>query len=311
MRGHATLHLGSIPSPAACFRRRTPGLSSPMLTLEYLEPRCLLSRLPPSLFAFDYSRDTSGLFANTQRRQAVELAGIALSARVRPHLEAIVPDATHHWTGYAANPSTGERMLLEDLTVLADKIVVYVGARDMHDAALASETPAPAVSLTEGDLDWQQTVHFRGAKSVVGTPSFHPDPYGPWGGTLAFSTTVAWDDGASVSTPSRTPAGYLPGTGPSLDLFGTAEHELGHLLGFGTAPSWAFQTAGNAFTGPHAEAVYGGPVPVDPGGAHWVAGTQYQGQHACMDFESWQGRRFTELDYAALVDMGWNVTGVP
>jgi hypothetical protein len=53
MRGHATLNLGSIPSPATYFRRRTPGLSSPMLILEQLEPRCLLSRLPPSLFAFD------------------------------------------------------------------------------------------------------------------------------------------------------------------------------------------------------------------------------------------------------------------
>jgi hypothetical protein len=257
-----------------------------------------------------YSRDTSGLFADAQRRQAVELAGIALSARVRPHLEAIVPDATHRWTGYAADPSTGERMLLEDLTVPANKIVVYVGARDMHDAALASETPASATVEGEGDVAWLHLVDYRGAKPVVGIPSYHPDPYGPWGGTLAFSTTVAWDDGASVSTPSRTPAGYLPGTEPNLDLFGTAEHELGHLLGFGTAPAWAFQTVGNTFTGARTEAVYGGPVPADPGGAHWAAGTLSEGQHAAMDFESWQGRRFTALDYAALADMGWTVTGM-
>lgn len=281
------------------------------LHLEELESRMVPARLPPSLFTFDYSFDKTG-FYTPQRQQVVYMAGAALSARLRPHLQAIVPDSGHHWTGYIADPSTGNPTTINDLTIPADKITVYMGIRDMPDTALASETPALASAGADNtDLAWLKTTTTRGASSTVTTPLGHTDPYGPWGGTIALSSVVSWSDGVSESQSSRTPPGFLSGTSPHLDIIGTVEHELGHLLGFGTSPAWFALSQSGSFTGKMAETVYGSAVPVDAGDAHWVTAIKYLGVDACMDYESIRGRRFTELDYAGLADIGWNVTGFP
>jgi len=93
-----------------------------------------------------------------------------------------------------------------------------------------------------------------------------------------------------------------------------AMHELGHLIGFGLAPSFTNATngTGTVFTGVKSNALFPG-VTLEAGRGHWAEGTSYLGQEAAMDPSILQGTRklFNELDFAGLDDMGWDVTAVP
>jgi len=98
-----------------------------------------------------------------------------------------------------------------------------------------------------------------------------------------------------------------------------AIHEIAHVLGFGTAPSWNRLVGSDGFSGPNAVAAHGGSVPLaidgdgNPDDAHWQDGTQSTvagvDQEAAMDPAINAGTRkfFTDLDWAALADIGWEV----
>jgi PEP-CTERM motif len=90
------------------------------------------------------------------------------------------------------------------------------------------------------------------------------------------------------------------------------------VLGFGTADSWNDKVSGGNFTGVNAVAAFGGKVvPLAPDLAHWKDGTQSTvmgvSQEAMMDPTLRTGTRKlpTQLDLAALKDVGWQVTAVP
>lgn len=89
-------------------------------------------------------------------------------------------------------------------------------------------------------------------------------------------------------------------------------HELAHVLGFGTASSFNNLISGGLFTGPTVNALLGYDPPVTSDG-HWANGLSYLGQETAMDPSIAAGQRksFTELDYAAMKDMGWQVSAVP
>ena len=134
-----------------------------------------------------------------------------------------------------------------------------------------------------------------------------------WGGSISFTTAEQFDFGSGVQSP--------PGEisfNPPQNFAAVAWHELGHVLGIGLALTWQRYVSPGGFTGPNAEAVYGGPVPLQPGGSHWAAGLVFGGTLDLMDGggDSVTATKsgmvslntvFSRLDYAALEDIGWVV----
>ncbi len=103
------------------------------------------------------------------------------------------------------------------------------------------------------------------------------------------------------------------------DLYSVLLHEIGHVLGIGTADSWNNLVSGGLFTGAASVASYGGSVPLNPTGDHWAEGTKSTvygtatSQEAAMDPTLTVGTRklFTNLDVAGLQDVGWQIVAVP
>lgn len=135
----------------------------------------------------------------------------------------------------------------------------------------------------------------RGQAGILNTPE---TDFSLWGGAITFDIDTNWYFGTSAD-----------GQGSNqYDFLSVAMHELGHVLGIGTAGSWDNQVSGSFFVGPHAVAEYGDKVPLS-GDSHFESETMDQGHEVAMDPDLLVGTRklFTALDYAALADIGWEV----
>ncbi|KAA3650363.1 MAG: PEP-CTERM sorting domain-containing protein, partial [Proteobacteria bacterium] len=102
----------------------------------------------------------------------------------------------------------------------------------------------------------------------------------------------------------------------SFDFYSVVIHELGHVLGIGTSAPWTNQRAGLSFTGAAAMASYGGPVPLDDAG-HLLKSIDSTFMGALQEpaltpsITAGQRKYFTDLDWALLSDVGWQVAAVP
>lgn len=255
---------------------------------------------------FDYSLDTTGFFTDPARQAVLQRAGQMID-RFLDGLAAIQPSGSNTWQAgiYAPNGiSTGATQLLNNPSVTADEVRIYVGGdASMGGSTLAESSPG-WVNQSSGTATWVDTVAYRGQSAAKG---IHPTDFGPWGGSIGFNTTTNW----SLSlAPGNPPAGQT-------DLLSVAVHELGHVFGFGSADSFInYTSAGtpHTFTGPLAVKV-GSPgnptLQLSADGAHWAYGTTTTvagtSQEAAMSPALATGQRklFTGLDYAALADVGW------
>lgn len=270
-----------MPTTTRLSRARTASA----LRLDVLE-----DRLAPALsFQFDYSLDGAGFFADPAARAALERAAADLGSRIISTPAAIAPGAGDSWQAVFHHPTTGAEVRLTNPTIPQGTVVVYAGGADLGPGEAGEGGP--------------------GGYTVTGSPSFvqavsdRPGAGGGvWGGSLSFDTDTNWYLGAD-------PAGRATG---QIDLYTVAVHELGHLLGFGTAPEFAALVGGGVFAGPTAAAVYGSAPPLAPDGAHWAQGTRSNSQPVSLQpVLEWGRVAFSELDYAALQDVGWEVAGLP
>ena len=261
------------PKPA-----RPPGT----LVLERLEGR----EVPAVTIQFDYSYDTSGFFNDPAKRAVLQQVANDVGSQLTSQLAAIAPGGGNVWNESFINPVTGQLSTVTNPVVPANTIVVYVGGRPMGGGE-AGEGGGGGYGAS-GSNAWFDVIRTRGAGG-----------FAPWGGSIAFDPTANWYTGTSA-------AGLRPN---QVDLYSVASHELGHVLGIGTAPQWFSQVGGGVFTGPNAESVYGGPVPVYGDNAHWADGLGVNGQRAALDPILPPGGRvsLSPLDYAALRDLGWSV----
>jgi hypothetical protein len=254
--------------------------AAPALRLESLEAR----EVPAILIQLDYTYDATGFFRNNPAAQAVmQRVATELGNSISANLAAIAPSGANTWTASFFNPATGAQVNLPNVVVGADTIKVFVGARALGtNEAGVGGFGGYGISGTQ---PWINTVEARGWGG-----------FAPWGGSIAFDTTKNWYFGQAAGVPAN-----------GLDFYSVATHEMGHVLGIGTAPQWSSHTANGYFYGANAVGVYGGGVPLSADGAHWANGLTVNGQRASLDPVLNYGVRvnWSPLDAAALRDVGW------
>jgi hypothetical protein len=266
----------------------------------YLRAEQLESRETPSAtIRVDYTYDTSGFFNDPPRRAAIERVAAEISNRLQDSLAPIIPSPGNSWQIGFYNPLTRTATQIHNPTIRANEIVLYVagGPLDGAELALASTGSWSAT----GSPAWLNTVRGRGQAGALASP---PTDKSLWGGFIAFNSTKNWS--FHPATPSRF----------EYDFASVAYHEVFHVLGFGlNDPVFSRWVQNGQFVGPAAMSVYGGPVPLESGPGHpypdhWAPGTVVNGQQPIMlpSLSAGTQRMITALDWAALSDLGWQVS---
>lgn len=254
----------------------------------------LLAASQPALanidIQFDYRYDSSGFFtgANSSRQDLLNAAASVFESRFQDNLTAISSPNTFSASFY--EPDNGKITSIPDFGVAADQIVIFAGAYNLG-GTLAVGGPGGS-PLNDATSRGQP-----GALASVATD------FAPWGGAISFNSASNW----YMDTNTNTDESFS-----GFDFYSVAVHELAHVLGFGTASSFNNLISGGLFTGPAVNALLGYDPSVTSDG-HWASGLSYLGQETAMDpsIAAGQRKHFTELDYAAMKDMGWQVSAVP
>jgi len=286
----------------------------------------------------DYSLDAGGFFNQAGAQEAMEAVAVFFEEKLTDSLLAIDQNAfggSVSWSAVTAHPATGGSTSFPAFVVPADTIIVFVGSRDLPagNAGVASSGGFSAGGSSLVFDDWLALLNGRGHAGAAFTNAALRTDFSPWGGSIAFD-----------SVPDRPWHFQLEGrpSGSNTGFVSTALHEMGHILGVGLSDSWKNQIVGGVFTGPVSREAFGNvnpPVQV-PNGGHWqddaacvapagwdpanplnVLSLAYGSfgqvhghmQIAAMDPSSCvvssypHQQVFTDLDFAALADIGWEV----
>ena len=262
--------------------------TSQKLTLESLESR----EVPAITIQIDYSHDSTGFFLNNPTAQAtLQQAANDLAAQLSASLPAISSSGGNTWSESFLDPATGQQDTISNPSVAANTIVVYAGARVLGGTQVS--VGGFGGYSASGTQAWINSLQDRGPLGTL-----------LWGGSIAFDTTTNWYFGTSAAGLQANQE----------DFFTCATHELGHVLGFGTAPTWFAQVSNGAFTGPQSEAIYGGPVPVTWGAGAELADITVGTTRPVFDLTLPPGIQTapaTPLDWAILADIGWSLGSTP
>ncbi|MEO0421980.1 MAG: PEP-CTERM sorting domain-containing protein [Pseudomonadota bacterium] len=255
---------------------------------------------------FDYAYDTRGFFTDEvsgepiEERRAVLDQAASFYAGFLDQLALIAPQSGDSWSVSFGHPSLdGGSITITDETIAADSLRVFVGGSPSAPGVLGFADNGFNLMATGSD-DFVSSVENRGQDPVV--------DFAPWGGRIWFNASANWYFGADE-------AGLQEGQN---DFLTTAIHELAHILGFGSAPTWNDNVdADGFFVGLASLDAFGAPVPLDQFEAHWAEGvmSDVRGvpQETLMDPSTPAGTRqlLTTLDYAGLADIGWQPAAVP
>jgi len=245
----------------------------------------------------DYSYDT-GFFAEQARRDLLQTAVDSLGSRLSDNLSAITSSGSNNFDAAFSDPSTGGSATQTGYSVAGDTMVVFIGSRDLGSSTLG--LGGPGGFGASGSSAFIDTVLGRGQSGALDAT---PSDFGPWGGAISFNSASNWYFDTDLSTSTD-----IVGN----DFYSVALHEMGHVLGLGTAGSWDALVSGSDIIGADM-----GTVALNGDLAHFANGTLSTvngvSQEAAMSSSITTGTRkeFTDLDYAALSDIGWQVTPVP
>lgn len=250
---------------------------------------------------FDYTYDTGNFFSsNAGSISTLESAAAVFESRFSDTLNAIDSTGANGFNPIFFNPSIpfGSDITLTGQSFATDVIRVYVGGADLGSSTLGLGGPGGYGCSGIGNFCTNSDSRGQGVTSGINAVDF-----APWGGAISFdSANTNWYFGTTTS-------GLMSG---EYDFYSVAVHELAHVLGFGSADSFNALVNGPNFVGPTT-----GTVALDGDQAHWATGTlstfDSLSQEAAMSPSIASGTRknFTDLDFAAMQDIGWQVTPVP
>ncbi len=244
---------------------------------------------------FDYSLDTAGFFNDPVRRDLLQRAADSITSKLSDTLTAIAPSGINSWTARFQDPSTGINTTRVNMSLPANEILVFAGGRAMPTGQLGFAHRGGTSSSGDSQA-FVDNVSSRGQAGALSSP---PTDFGPWGGSLALSTSANWHFGSTTSGLDSN----------EFDFMTVAQHELLHILGFGTSESFDAKISGSGFTGANAVAVAGvSPVPLaDPD--HLPSSVGAGAIQSIMSPGTTIGLRksVTRLDLAVLQDIGWQL----
>lgn len=269
---------------------------------------------------FDYSLDGGFFTSHPEAKTTLDKAAKVYTDRILDTLTAITPGGSNTWNATINHPSTGTFTSIPNLSVAANVVKIYVGARTLPSGTLAVAGPG-GYNGASGTQAFSDAVRYRGQAGAALSP---PTDFGRWGGMLAFDNTRTWNYDLDTPTASED------------DFLTVAIHELAHVLGQGTSTVWNAYLTGTLtpfgkvqyvgpFTGPKATALYGGSVPLEtpptqanstdpvinaqhtaPGLTSTVGGVS-QAPILGPNIPSGTRRRVTLLDWAIMDDLGWDL----
>ncbi len=257
----------------------------------------------PLRVRFDYSRDTTGFFNTAEKRDILQVAADLVLSRFSDSLTAITPSGTDTWNAVFFDPSSTGQITIPNMSIAANELVVFVGARPIGGQTVA--LGGSGGSSSSGTTQWVQTVIGRGQ---AGALSPVPTDTSPWGGSITVDPNVKWHFGPTTEGLDA----------DEYDFLSAVSHEFMHVIGFGitfrpfgNTSSWDRWVSGSQFVGPASIGANGGQaVPLDADLIHWREGLQNAGQETLMD-PSINGRGIrklpTPLDNAGLADIGWSL----
>jgi hypothetical protein len=260
------------PAPTVSRRPRPTRRVAGTAAAEVLEDRVL----PAITILVDYSLDTVGFFNNPKAREAIESVAAELGSRLTHHIGELLP-------GYykTLKPSTLSYDYVYS-SAPADTLRLFAGGTAVNG-------PDTSILAQCGSIDSLSTRHFDFTRE-----------YAPFTTTMAVGTIWNWDFDGTNTAPD------------AYDFKAVMRHELMHGLGIGQSDTWyqyvTFDGTNNVFTGPTARAVEGGRNPqTTPAGFDGAAHFN-QGEYSLMQPFYSDIRRPTALDWAALNDIGWEVS---
>jgi hypothetical protein len=261
----------------------------------------------------DYTYDTNNYFGPAERKAALEAAASFFEKILSDTLLGIDPAEYpgSSWTVSVKNPETGISESLPNFVVPEDTIIVFAGARDLG-GSVRGQGGSSGWSGS-GSSSWLSRIRGRGnpGADFSSENSALVTDYAPAVGFVSFDVTTSFN----YSTTQD-----LSGT----DFVSVALHELAHVLGIGIATSWNNLISGRSFTGSASTRAAGSNPAVDNAGGHFA---QSVSDHPAFgSFERPHGSTTpvlmrpsittggglltvaTDLDLAALADIGWEVT---
>jgi len=239
---------------------------------------------------FDYRFDEAGFF-DARKKDVLEAAAASWGRILADDFES-VPAGTPLLTRDPQRPDAdAQRVELDDDI---DDIVVFVGAATLDGIGQTAARSFPTATFDVGDDTLGDVLQQR----------TEGDNYEPWSGWITFDADEFWFVDDTPYTDDDVD-GQVP------DLYTNAMHELGHILGVGTAPAYfaLVDDVTNTFTGASATAVLGEPVPVTGTAAHLEDGFDVDGEEPLMNRTDVDGSRVhpTPLDIAILQDIGYEL----
>jgi PEP-CTERM motif len=246
---------------------------------------------------FDYTYD-GGFFSgvNENRRAVMDLVAGEIEGRlVNETFAALTPAGANTWQLSFDNPgNSGTDVTLSNPIIAANTLTIYVGGSNLGGSGPLGE--ANFGLSYSGFSSWFNAFEARN----------NTTNYEPLGGGITFNADANWYFGTDASGLAFS----------QYDFYTVAAHEVFHILGVGQSDAYDADVIGGQLAGSNVQALTGGPVALNTASGdtgHFASGTTYQGNTPIMVPALVNGvRRYaTELDYAVLRDIGYNVTNVP